>query len=104
MKKNKIFMVGMLVLVLVFGSVLTSCITSAVVDGVPQNLGLIAKAPAAVEGKAVIASYWETIPLIGWNGILTIGYDDFITATQGRDYNIVRKYFYIIQQVQAVEK
>ena len=104
MKKNKMFLLGILALLLVFSSVFTGCITSAVVNGEPQKLGFIAKTPEAIEGKAEIASYWETIPLIMWNGILTFGHEGFVENTRGRDYNLVTRHYYIIQKVSAVEK
>ena len=104
MKKNKIFLLVILALMLIFSSVLTGCITSAVVNGEPQKLGFIAKTPDAVVGKEEIASYWETVPLIGWNAILTFGHEDFVARTRGRDYNIVTKHYYIIQKISAVAK
>ncbi|MDR3248288.1 MAG: hypothetical protein LBT39_05825 [Treponema sp.] len=100
---KKIFVLG--ILVLAMGMALNSCATFEVVNGQPQNLGIIAKSQLAE--RPVIASYWQIGPLLyGYNGIVNIGYDDFVSTTEGKSYDIQVKqyYFGMIAKVIAVEK
>jgi hypothetical protein len=102
--KNKKKLLGMLVLIAAFGLLLSGCLTSAFIDGEPQKLGFIVSEPAAIQGKAEIASYWETVPIFLWNGILTFGHEDFVAKTRGQSYNTTVRHYYIIQKVSAIAK
>jgi hypothetical protein len=102
--RNKKFFMGMLVLIATFGLLFTGCLTQAVVNGEPQKLGFIVSEPDAIKGKAEIASYWETIPIFMWNGIITFGHDNFVEKTRGQSYNLVTKHYYVIQKVSAIER
>jgi hypothetical protein len=110
MKLKEVFMKkncarGMLAAALVFALLLASCATFEVVDGVPQNMGVISK--STLNGKEEIASYWMVGPfLYGYNIIFNAGYEKFIAETKGKRYDIQVKQYWggIVAKVTAVAK
>jgi hypothetical protein len=97
--KNLIKIIGIIAVVAMIGLTVVSCASYATVQNVPQKtipiLGWVSGSvlPTGEE----IASY--TI----FYGIC-IGYDDFVEAINGKNYDIVVKNYYIVQKVIAVAK
>jgi hypothetical protein len=90
---------------LIFGILLASCATFEVVNGVPQNMGVISK--STLNGKTEVASYWQIGPLLwAMNGIINVGYDDFASKVKGKSCDIqVKQYWFgLVGKVTAFSK
>jgi hypothetical protein len=90
-------MVPILVVLVLFA--FAGCASFATNQDVPQKTVPIF---GFVSGKllptgAEIASYTK---LFG----ICLGYDDFVAAVQGQDFDVVEKNFYVIQKVYAISK
>ena len=90
-------MVPILVVLVLFA--FAGCASFATNQDVPQKtvpiLGFVSGKllPAGEE----IASYTK---LFG----ICLGYDDFVEAVQGQDFDVMEKNFYVIQKVYAISK
>jgi hypothetical protein len=104
MKKQNAFW-GISAMMLIFGLLLASCATFEVVNGQPQNMGIVTA--SVLEGKPIIANYWQLGPLVGGlNGIINIGYDKFAAETRGKTYDVqVKQYWFgALAKVSAVSR
>jgi len=61
-------------------------------------LGLLTGINSVLDGRTVIAEY--TIIL----GLITSGYEDFLRATEGREFDIVTRFWLFGSTVMAVER
>jgi len=96
---RKSFGLVLLAMVVAFGLSFTSCATYATRNGQgPTPLGALTPAGAVQDNRAVIAEY--TIIL----GLLTSGYQDFLRATAGREFDIITRWAIFTTRVMAVER
>jgi hypothetical protein len=96
-KKN--LLLGILVMALVFGLALSSCATYATRGGVPTPIGYFTPTIQADGGRKVIGSYAVIF------GLFTIGYSGFVSATQGKEIDIVdTNFLWIYRGIRAVER
>jgi len=76
-----------------------SCVTFATNQEVPQKTIPVI---SVVSGSLVptgteIASYTKFIGIC-------LGYDDFVAAVEGKDYDVVEKFYFVINKVYAISK
>jgi hypothetical protein len=96
---NKKFWLGLLVLVLVFGMVMSSCATYATRGGVTTPIGALTPTVQADGGRKVVGSYAVIL------GLFTIGYKDFVQQTKGKEIDIVdTNILWVYRGVRAVER
>jgi|GEM_PF-2506018 len=96
---KKSFGLVALAMVLAFGLSFTSCATYATRNAQGATpLGALTSAGAVQDGRTVIAEY--TIIL----GLLTTGYQEFLRATAGREFDIVARSMLFVTRVKAVER
>ncbi|MDR1239610.1 MAG: hypothetical protein LBK27_05825 [Treponema sp.] len=95
MKKNLLLSLVLLALV----SLLAGCATFATNQEVPQKtIPILAFVPTgSLPAGTEIASYTKFIGIC-------IGYDDFVTAVAGKDYDVVEKFFVVFSKVSAIAK
>jgi len=97
--KNKKIIGGILVLILVFSMMISSCATYATRGGVQTPIGFFTPTFQADGGRRVVGSY--TILF----GLFTLGYRDFIHQTQDREIDIVdTNFLFIFRTIRAVER
>jgi len=95
---KKSFGLVMLVVVLAFGLSLTSCAHYVTRNGIVTPVGAFTSA-SIIEGRPVIASYQIIF------GLFTVGYDDFLRATEGQDIDIIdNNIIGIIRTIRAVQR
>jgi hypothetical protein len=80
-------------------SLVVSCATFATNGEVPQKtIPILSFVPGgSLPAGTEIASYTKFIGIC-------IGYDDFVSAVAGQDYDVVEKTFFIFNKVSAVAK
>ena len=87
------------ILVILVVSLFAGCATFATNKEVPQKtipiLGFVSN--SLVPPGEEIASYTKFIGIC-------IGYDEFVAAVEGQDYDVVEKWFFIFNKVIAVSK
>ncbi|GMO26946.1 MAG: hypothetical protein LBG79_02490 [Spirochaetaceae bacterium] len=85
-------------LVVLTGLVFGSCATYSTVNGIRTPLGAYTSAKINAESKP-IASYSVIL------GLITMGYEDFLSAVKGKDIDIIdTSYFGFFTKVSAVPK
>lgn len=96
---NKRFMLGILIIVLVFGLTMSGCATYATRGGVVTPIGIFTPSAQADGGRKVVGSY--TILF----GMFTLGYKGFMDQTEGKDIDIVdTNFLWIYRGIRAVER
>jgi len=96
---KKRFLAGMLVLILAFGLILSSCATYATRGGVTTPIGALTPTLQADGGRKVVGSYVVLF------GLFTIGYKAFVDQTAGKEIDIVdTNIFWIYRGIRAVER
>ena len=75
------------------------CATFATNQEVPQKtIPILGFVPGgSLPAGAEIASYTKFLGIC-------IGYDDFVAAVQGQDYDVVEKWLFVINKVYAISK
>jgi hypothetical protein len=97
-KVNKMFLVGVVALVLSFGG-LSSCATYATVTGAPTPFGVFTPASVNANRGEVIAQYSIIL------GLITGGYEDFLRQIDGQEVDLIdTNYFYLFRVVKAVKR
>jgi hypothetical protein len=94
MKKIRFLALAVLITV-----VFASCATFATIQVVPQRtIPILSFVPnSKVPTGAEIASYTKIIGIC-------IGYDAFVQAVQGQDYDVVEKCYFVFNKVLAISK
>jgi len=88
-----------LVMVVALGLAFTGCATYATRNGQGATpLGMLTSAGAVQDGRDVIGEYSIIL------GLITSGYDEFLRATEGRDFDIVTRWMIFTTRVKAVER
>jgi len=95
---RKSFVLVLLAMLVAVGLSFTGCAHHATRNGVNTPLGVLTSAGAVQDDRAVIASY--TIIL----GLITSGYEEFLRATAGRDFDLVSRWMVFTTTVKAVER
>jgi hypothetical protein len=103
MKKNKCFVLGMVVITLAFGLILGSCATTSSIGGTTDGHGLISKAPVVADGAEEIASYMVIL------GLVDSGYEGYAAAVKdaeaaGKKITSVTKWYYVFTKTTAYAK
>jgi hypothetical protein len=96
---GKRLLTGMLLLVMVFALVMSSCATYATRGGVTTPIGFFTPTVQADGGRRVVGSYSVIL------GLFTVGYKAFVEKTAGKDIDIVdTNFFFIWRGIRAVER
>jgi len=95
---RKSFVLVLLAMLVAVGLTFTGCAHYATRNGAITPLGMLTSAGAVQDSRAVIAEY--TIIL----GLITSGYEEFLRATAGREFDIVTRWAVFTTRVKAVER
>jgi hypothetical protein len=97
--KNTVKVLGIAVLVLVIGSLFAGCATFATNQDVPQKtIPILSFVPnGSLPAGTEIASYTKVFGIC-------IGYDDFVAAVAGQNYDVVETTYYFFNKVSAISK
>ncbi|MDR0642924.1 MAG: hypothetical protein LBG07_10745 [Treponema sp.] len=100
MKKNKGFVLGMVVVALAFGLILGSCATASSIGGTADAHGLFSKAKVVAESAEEIASYSVIL------GIVDSGYEEYAAAVKeaeaaGKQVTTVTKFLFFLTKTTA---
>jgi hypothetical protein len=102
-KKNKCFVLGVLVITLAFGLVLGSCATASSIGGTGDAHGLISKAKVVADGVEEIASYSVIL------GLVDSGYEEYAATVKeaeaaGKQITTVTTWLVFITKTTAYAK
>jgi hypothetical protein len=91
--------IALSILIVLFVSLFAGCATFATNQEVPQKtiplIGVVSG--SLLPTGAEIASYTKFMGIC-------IGYDEFVAAVEGQDYDVVEKWLFVINKVYAISK
>jgi hypothetical protein len=101
--KNKGFVLGMLVVTLIFGLILGSCATASSIGGTSDAHGLISKANVVTDSAEEIASYSVIL------GLVDSGYEEYAATVKeaeaaGKKITTVTKWLFFLTKTTAYSR